>query len=90
MAKSRYRDCRTMPGTRQHTRRFGVAFLVMKGESMAVTKFAQHGLVRLGYEMNGDGEPTVLVLHGLLQTRNTLIPLLDALEERAKIGRAHV
>lgn len=52
---------------------------------MAVTKFAQHGLVRLSFEVNGDGEPTVLVLHGLLQTRNTLIPLLDALEERATV-----
>lgn len=52
---------------------------------MAVTKFAQHGLVRLSYEVNGEGEPTVLVLHGLLQTRNTLIPLLDALEERGTV-----
>lgn len=85
MAKSRHGDCRTMEATRQHACPFGVAFLVMKGEGMAVTKFAQHGLVRLGYEMNGDGESTVLVLHGLLQTRNTLVPLLDALEERATV-----
>ncbi len=52
---------------------------------MAVTKFAQHGLVRLGYEINGDGGPTVLVLHGLLQSRNTMSPLMDALEDRATV-----
>lgn len=52
---------------------------------MAVTKFAQHGLVRLGYEVNGEGQPTVLVLHGLLQTRNTLIPLLDELEDQSTV-----
>lgn len=52
---------------------------------MAVTKFAQHGLVRLGYEVNGEGQPAVLLLHGLLQTRNTLIPLMDALEDRTTV-----
>ena len=57
----------------------------MKGGSMSVTKFAQHGLVRLGYEINGEGEPVVLVLHGLLQGRITLRPLTDALEERTTV-----
>ena len=70
---------------RQQARQFGVACLVKKGEGMAVTRFAQHGLVRLGYELHGEGEPTVLLLHGLLQTRNTLNPLLDALEDRATV-----
>ncbi len=49
---------------------------------MAVTKFAQNGLNRLGYEVNGEGESKVFILHGLLQTRSTLNPLLDALEDR--------
>lgn len=52
---------------------------------MSVTKFAQHGLVRLGYEISGEGGPTVLVLHGLLQGRITLRPLTDALEERTRV-----
>lgn len=54
----------------------------MKGEGMAVTKFAQHGLVRLGYEISGEGEPVILVLHGVLQGRITLRPLTDELAER--------
>lgn len=54
----------------------------MKGEGMSVTKFAQHGLVRLGYEIGGEGEPTTLVLHGVLQGRITLRPLTDALAGR--------
>lgn len=54
----------------------------MKGEGMSVTKFAQNGLVRLGYEMNGQGEPAVLILHGALQGRVTMRPLADALAER--------
>lgn len=85
MAKLRHGDCMTMRDRRQHVSAFGVGFFVTKGESMAVTKFAQHGLVRLGYEMHGEGEPAVLVLHGLLQTRNTLGPLLDELEDRATV-----
>lgn len=52
---------------------------------MSVTKFAQHGLVRLGYEVSGEGEPHVLVLHGLLQGRITMRPLTDALEELATV-----
>lgn len=52
---------------------------------MAVTKFAQHGLVRLGYEVTGEREPKVLVLHGLLQGRATMRPLTDELEERATV-----
>lgn len=52
---------------------------------MAVTKFAQNGLVRLGYEISGEGNNVVLVLHGLLQARNTMRPLADALEEDATV-----
>lgn len=52
---------------------------------MSVTKFAQHGLVRLGYEAAGKGKPPVLVLHGALQGRVTLRPLTDALEERTEV-----
>lgn len=52
---------------------------------MAVTKFAQHGLVRLGYEINGEGQPAVLVVHGVLQSRSLMRPLTDALEERATV-----
>lgn len=56
-----------------------------KGEGMAVTKFAQHELVRLGYEISGEGEPVILVLHGVLQGRITLRPLTDALAERTMV-----
>lgn len=52
---------------------------------MAVTKFAQHGLVRLGYEVSGEGTPEVLVLHGLLQDRVTMRPLTDELAERMSV-----
>ncbi len=52
---------------------------------MAVTKFAQNGLVRLGYEINGDGEPVVVLLHGMLQDRVTMRPLADALEDSATV-----
>lgn len=58
---------------------------MMKGGGMSVTKFAQHGLVRLGYEVSGEGESAILVLHGLLQGRITLRPLTDALAERATV-----
>lgn len=56
-----------------------------KGEGMARTAFAQHGLVRLGYEVQGDGQPAVLVLHGLLQDRVTMRPLVDALTEQTTV-----
>lgn len=52
---------------------------------MSVTKFAQNGLVRLGYEISGEGEPEVLVLHGMLQGRVTMRPLTDALEARTRV-----
>ncbi len=52
---------------------------------MARTTFAQHGLVRLGYEVQGEGVPTVLVLHGLLASRASLYPLMDALEDKATV-----
>ncbi len=52
---------------------------------MARTTFAQHGLVRLGYEIQGEGGPAVLVLHGLLGSRASLYPLMDALEEQATV-----
>lgn len=52
---------------------------------MAVTKFAQNGLVRLGYEINGEGEPVVVLLHGLLQDRVTMRPLADALQDSARV-----
>lgn len=50
---------------------------------MARTTFAQNGLVRLGYETQGDGGPAVLLLHGLLSDRASLRPLPDALEDDA-------
>lgn len=56
-----------------------------KGEGMSVTKFAQHGLVRLGYEIGGEGEPVVMVLHGVLQGRITLRPLTDAIAESTTV-----
>lgn len=52
---------------------------------MAKTSFAQHGLIRLGYEVSGEGERTFLVLHGLLQDRVTIRPLVDALEPHATV-----
>ena len=52
---------------------------------MARTTFAQHGLVRLGYEVQGDGALTVLILHGMLASRSSLYPLVDALEARATV-----
>ena len=52
---------------------------------MGVTKFAQNGLVRLGYEMNGEGEPVVVLLHGMLQDRVTMRPLSDTLEHSATV-----
>lgn len=63
----------------------GVACSLTKGWNMAVTKFAQHGLVRLGYDKSGEGSQTVLVLHGLLQDRVSVRPLLDVLEERVTV-----
>ena len=50
---------------------------------MARTTFAQNGLVRLGYEVQGDTGSVVLVLHGLLADRASLRPLTDALEDQA-------
>ena len=50
---------------------------------MARTPFAQNGLVRLGYEVQGDTGSVVLVLHGLLADRASLRPLTDALEDQA-------
>ena len=52
---------------------------------MARTTFAQHGLVRLGYEVQGDGALSVLILHGLLASRSSLYPLMDALEGTATV-----
>lgn len=52
---------------------------------MAKTSFAQHGLIRLGYEVSGEGDRTFLVLHGLLQDRVTIRPLVDALEPHATV-----
>lgn len=52
---------------------------------MARTTFAQHGLIRLGYEVQGEGTTTVLVLHGLLASRASLYPLMDALEDKAMV-----
>lgn len=52
---------------------------------MARTSFAQHGLVRLGYEVQGEGGTTVLLLHGLLADRASLRPVMDALEDEATV-----
>lgn len=52
---------------------------------MAKTSFAQHGLIRLGYEVSGEGDRTFMVLHGLLQDRVTIRPLVDALEPYATV-----
>lgn len=52
---------------------------------MALTRFAKSGLNRLGYEVTGDGEQVVLLLHGLLQSRATMHPLGDALEDDATV-----
>lgn len=52
---------------------------------MARTTFAQHGLVRLGYEVQGEGRAPVLVLHGLLASRASLYPLMDGLEDKATV-----
>lgn len=45
---------------------------------MATTSFVQNGLVRIAYEVAGEGPPIVL-LHGLLGDRVTVRPLADAL-----------
>lgn len=52
---------------------------------MARTAFAQNGLVRLGYEVEGEGAATVLVLHGLLASRASLYPLMDAAQDQATV-----
>lgn len=45
---------------------------------MGVTSFVQNGLVRIAYEVAGEGAPVVL-LHGMLGDRVTMRPLADAL-----------
>lgn len=52
---------------------------------MARTAFAQNGLVRLGYEVQGESGPVVMLLHGLLADRASLRPLLDALADQATV-----
>lgn len=52
---------------------------------MAVTKFAQNGLVRLSYEMQGNGGKPVVLLHGLLQDRAAMRPLADELAEGSRV-----
>lgn len=52
---------------------------------MARTSFAQNGLVRLGYEVQGESGPVVLLLHGLLADRASLRPLMDALVDQATV-----
>lgn len=57
----------------------------MKGKGMAVTRFAQHGISRLAYEVRGEGQPSILLIHGLLQDRVTMRALMDALEDRSTV-----
>lgn len=52
---------------------------------MARTTFAQNGLVRLGYEVQGETGPVVMILHGLLADRASLRPLMDALVDQATV-----
>jgi 3-oxoadipate enol-lactonase len=52
---------------------------------MARTAFAQNGLVRLGYEVQGETGPVVMILHGLLGDRASLRPLIDALADQATV-----
>lgn len=52
---------------------------------MATTSFAQHGLVRIAYELSGEGESVYVLLHGLLSDRVALRPLADALGENARV-----
>lgn len=54
-------------------------------DEMARTSFAQNGLVRLGYEIQGDRAPVVLLLHGLLADRASLRPMMDTLEGVATV-----
>ncbi|MCA9834527.1 MAG: alpha/beta hydrolase [Thermomicrobiales bacterium] len=52
---------------------------------MATTSFAQNGLVRIAYEIRGEGDQVVVLLHGLLSDRVALRPLADELEESARV-----
>ncbi|MCO5225573.1 MAG: alpha/beta fold hydrolase [Thermomicrobiales bacterium] len=52
---------------------------------MATTSFAQHGLVRIAYELSGEGETVFVMLHGLLSDRVALRPLADALADDASV-----
>ncbi len=52
---------------------------------MARTAFAQNGLVRLGYEVQGETGPVVMILHGLLADRASLRLLMDALADQATV-----
>lgn len=52
---------------------------------MATTSFAQNGLVRIAYEIRGEGERVVMLLHGLLSDRVAMRPLADELEESARV-----
>lgn len=52
---------------------------------MTTTSFAQHGLVRIAYEMSGEGEQVVVLLHGLLSDRVAMRPLADALAEEMRV-----
>lgn len=54
-------------------------------DDMARTSFAQNGLVRLGYEVQGESGPVVLLLHGLLADRASLRPLMDELVDEATV-----
>lgn len=52
---------------------------------MAKTTFAQNGLVRIAYQVQGNIGPTVVILHGLLSDRNAMQPLADELEDSARV-----
>ncbi len=52
---------------------------------MAVTAFAQNGLVRLAYEQSGDSGPAALLLHGVLSDRMAMRPLSDALQDSNRV-----
>lgn len=53
---------------------------------MATTRFAQNDLVRLSYEVSGEGAgPVVVLLHALLGDRPSLAPLRDRLEAHARV-----
>jgi 3-oxoadipate enol-lactonase len=53
---------------------------------MATTRFAQNELVRLSYEVSGEGKgPVVVLLHALLGDRPSLRPLREGLEPHARV-----